>query len=468
MLPGRILKILAESKLVAGADKVIVAVSGGCDSVALLHILLQVRSALKVELHVASLDHGLRASAGHDDAAFVGGLAATWSLPHSLEQVDVAQLAADWGMGIEAAARRARYDFLARVARRAGCSIVVAGHHADDQAETVLLNIVRGSGLRGLGGMRLVSPLPYHPDLQLIRPLLTTAKAELEQYCKVHKLAYRHDETNRDTRYARNFLRHDIMRRLTRLNPDAVGALNRLAEAAATDEQFVDSQLEELATRAVHDWEDGCRINLAHFRQAHPALQRRLLRRAFCRLAGPGATLTHERTLDLVEFCRNARTGASRDIGGALVLRVDYGEIRIQRRGGQEPASADYRLIPRDTDCLVRPREGLDLGTLSIVVGAAPGDCDQGAVLPLPTGCELRLRTRRAGDRFKPKGMGGRSRKLKDWMIDRKIPQRLRDQIPLLCADGAIVAICLGATWQLAELDAIAGTADATTVVCLE
>ena len=468
MLPERALRVLAASEPIAAAEKLVVAVSGGCDSVALLHILVNLRATLAVELHVASLDHGLRGAAGQQDLAFVGDLADKWGLPHTLEQADVPQLAETWGMGVEAAARRVRYDFLARVARQECCSCVLTGHHADDQAETVLMNIVRGSGLRGLGGMRLESPLPYHPHIKLIRPLLTFTRAQLEQYCAARKLAWRRDESNWDTGYGRNYLRHEVMDKLARLNPDVVSALTRLADSAQTDEHYVAGQLGSLAKRALRSWDDGCSVSLALFREAHPTLQRRLLRHAFHQLAREGSDLTHERTLDLVAFCLTARAGARRDIGAGLELYLDYSEFRIQRIDGKEPPQHDFRLIPSDTDRVLRAGERLEFGGISLLVRAEPSHCEAGTALVLPAGCELRLRTRRPGDRFKPKGMGGRSRKLKDWMIDRKIPRRIRDRIPLLCADGAIVAICVGAAWRLADSDAPAGTETSTIVLCLD
>ena len=467
MILERVEQNLEISGVIAGGAKLIVAVSGGCDSVALLHMLLKLRGSLGLDLHVASLDHGLRGAAGQADLDFVGQLARKWGLQYALKQVDVPRLSRAWGLGVEAAARRARYDFLAKVARQEDCQCVVVGHHADDQAETVLLNIIRGSGLRGLGGMRLLSPLPGHPQLQLLRPLLTVKRAELERYCQAQDLIYRQDESNWDTSIGRNFLRHEALDSLKRLNPDITSALNRLAESAAVDENFVASQVENLAQVALSSWDTGCSISRPQFIKAHPALQRRLLRQAFCQLAGDGASLTHELTLHLVAFCQSARTGAKRDIGAALELRISYDDIRMQRKGSQEPAG-DYRLIPAEMDCLLGAEKPLKIGGLLIRVGAEPGDCETGLALVLPAGCELRLRTRRAGDRFKPRGMGGRSRKLKDWMIDRKIPRRLRDQIPLLCADGEIVAICLGPAWRLARLDALSGSGSYATVVCLD
>ena len=172
MIADEVLKTIKRQDLLAESQRAIVAVSGGCDSVALLHILLSIRRGLGLDLHVASLDHGIRGAEGQADLNFVRELAAGWDLPVIADQVDVPELAREWGVGFEAAARRARYDFLARAAKQAGSDCVFVGHHADDQAETILMRIVRGSGIRGLRGMRTASPMPFHPEITLIRPLL--------------------------------------------------------------------------------------------------------------------------------------------------------------------------------------------------------------------------------------------------------------------------------------------------------
>ena len=188
MISETVLAAIQQSGALSLTDSLIVAVSGGCDSVALLHILCAIQGRLGVRLHVASVDHGLRGARGQADVAFVRDLAAHLQLPFSAGRVDVPQLARDWGIGIEAAARRARYDFLARLADEQSSRCVAAGHHANDQAETILMHIIRGSGARGLSGMSTLSAMPYHPQIMLLRPLLALARDELEAYCAAHNL----------------------------------------------------------------------------------------------------------------------------------------------------------------------------------------------------------------------------------------------------------------------------------------
>lgn len=462
MILNTVLTTLRQHDAIALGELVIVAVSGGSDSVALLHLLIRLKDALGIDLHVASLDHGLRAEAGQLDLKLVAGLAARSRLPYTLGHVDVPGLSAEWGIGIEAAARRARYAFLAQVAREQGARRVAVGHHALDQAETILMNIVRGTGARGLRGMQVLSDMPQHAGIRLVRPLLSIAKRELEMYCHERKLPFRVDESNADIRFRRNFLRQEVIPKLKRLNPDALAAFERLAESAAVDEDFLAEQVERTVMPLATVKSDRWQMRIADFAALHPALQRRFLQSAFRQFSGGSDALSHALTLDLIAWSREAATGSRRDITGALQLRVSYDALFIERKDAVDEQD-QYRLIPIETDEPLRL--GNPIALQGLTIGLSPGgSCGgEGVELRLPACAALRLRTRRPGDRFKPKGMGGRSRKIKDWMIDRKIPREIRDRIPLICADDAIIAICWGETWHLADVD-LDGLRDADVV----
>lgn len=450
MIVDTVLKTLRRHGAIDNGELVVVGVSGGSDSVALLHLLIRSKSALGIDLHVASLNHGLRAEAGQLDLELVAGLACSWRLPYTLGHADVPKLSAKWRIGIEAAARRARYAFLARVAREQGARYVAVGHHAHDQAETILMNIVRGSGARGLRGMRVLSEMPRHTGLSLVRPLLRIAKDELEAYCQENKLPFRVDESNADLRFRRNFLRHEVISRLTRLNTEALAAFERLAETAGVDEDFIAEQVERnvmpLVNADSHRWQ----VKRADFAALHPALQRRFIQAAYRQLSGGHDALSHTLTLDLIAWSQEAATGSRRDITGALQVRRSYDALYIERKDAVDEAEV-YRLIPIATDKPLLPGRPLIFQGLTLCLSPGWKAEGEGIKLRLPAALALKLRTRRPGDRFKPKGMGGRSRKVKKWMIDRKIPREIRDRIPLICADGAIVAICLGDNWHLAH-----------------
>lgn len=450
-LRGELLKALREPGALDRSAGLVVAVSGGADSVALLHALRHLQGQLGIALHVASLDHGIRGEAGQRDLAFVGVLAADWRLPCTLDAVDVPLLSRKWGIGIEAAARKARYDFLARVAKQLDIACVAVAHHADDQAETLLMHIARGSGLRGLRGMRPASSLPGYPNIRLLRPLLGFSRTDIEAYCTQHKLTYCRDESNSDTRYRRNYLRSEIIPRLQKLNPSLVDALQRLSESAAVDDDFLKQQFARIVQPNVNESPYRWRIGKADYFSLHVALRRRFLLAAVEKLADGSAELTHDLAIDLDAWARDARVGACRDVGAGIRLRCDYDALVVEKSGAM-PEPGPYRLIAHGADIKLAAGQTLSLDKISLRVAPEP-ETEHRICLQLPVHAELRLRTRRRGDYFKPKGLGGRSRKLKDWMIDRKIPRMLRDQIPLLCADDAIVAICLADTWHLAEIN---------------
>jgi tRNA(Ile)-lysidine synthase len=217
---------------------VVVAVSGGPDSVCLLHALVQKAVDWHLELHVAHLDHALRPESAAE-AAFVAGLASDWSLPFHMERLATDALLGQPD-GLEAAARRARYAFLLKTAINVTPApmvpIVALAHHAGDQAETVLLNLVRGSGLRGLGGMRWVHIRQRDGrNVHIVRPLLHTQRAEIIAYLQTHGLSWCEDSSNYVLSFARNRLRHDLLPRLAQLNPAIVETLARTAEIMAAE-----------------------------------------------------------------------------------------------------------------------------------------------------------------------------------------------------------------------------------------
>ena len=449
-LPERVLRVIQSRKLLTAGERVIVGVSGGMDSVALLHILWRLRGALGVDIHVASFDHGIRGMHSQRDQELVAELAARWGLPFTPGRGHVPALAERWKVGLEEAARRARYDFLARVMAAEGGDCVAVGHHALDQAETILMHIARGSGLRGITGMRFTAPMPHHPGIRLIRPLLELERAQIANYCQAQGLPFQHDKTNDDASCLRNFIRHQLLSPFMRRQPGLLRAFTRLAEAAALDEDFLDSQLADAALPRVTIGADAWSLPRSRFDDLHPALQRRLLRMAFGQLAGASDSLSHALTLDTIAWLTEGGVGKRRDLGGGIQVRLGYETLHIERND-VECDPGDYRLIPPDTQLDLPAPTTLRLGEIGIDVRAGSTASDHAPTIVVPASAHLQLRTRQPGDRFCPLGMAGRSRKLKDWMIDRKIPRQLRERIPLLCADGIIIAICVKATWHLAH-----------------
>jgi len=228
----QVMETIEEYGLLVRGEPVVVGVSGGPDSLCLLHVLKHLAPGYGVTLHVTHLEHGIRGEESEADAQFVAGLAHRWGLPVTVEHADVPRLAEEEGLAPEEAARRARYGFLARVAGQIGASRIAVGHNADDQVETVLMHFLRGSGLAGLRGMLPLSPLgelrlgaalrdsPLAGELRLIRPLLEVARPAIEAYCRSRGLQPRFDRSNLDTTYYRNRLRHELLPMLEGYNPN--------------------------------------------------------------------------------------------------------------------------------------------------------------------------------------------------------------------------------------------------------
>lgn len=439
-----------EHNMIAPGQTVLVAVSGGADSVSLLHVLFRLSHAVPFDIHVATLDHGIRGDAAARDVQHVREIATRWELPFTAGSANAPALARRGGIGLEEAARRLRYDFLAKLALQLDAACVAAGHHANDQVETILMRIVRGSGIKGLRGMQMSSPMPYHGDLTLIRPLLNVTREAIEAYCAENRLAYRHDSSNDDMGHSRNFMRHKIVGPLLDRYAHLPKSIERLAAAATADHDYMESRFKSdvlpLVERQAGDW----RIARSDYHSCHEAMRRRLLRQAFRCLQDRNSELSFNATLEISDWIVGAHTGKVRDLGEGIRLRVSYDSVHIERRDAAQRFEG-YRLIASGTSIPLQGTDTVSVGQVRIEVLDGERAVAHATTVPVPLGAEVHLRTRREGERFRPQGMAGRSRKVKDWMIDRKIPRQIRDQIPMVSLNGDVIAICVGDTWHLAH-----------------
>jgi tRNA(Ile)-lysidine synthase len=260
---------------------VILAVSGGADSIALLDILA--RFGDRLSLVVAHFNHQLRGAASDSDAAFVKVAALSRGLPFRPGSLDVAAAAARANLSVEVAAREARYTFLAQTAVAEDAHWIATAHHADDQAETVLLRLLRGTGTTGLRGMAALSSLPGHPGLRLWRPLLLAPRADIEAYCQERELPFCADASNSDTRVLRNRVRHELIPYLETYNPGIRKVLARMADNAAADAEIIDGAA-RVALEGMR--RTGGAFDRALFRALGPGLRRATLRLACAETRG--------------------------------------------------------------------------------------------------------------------------------------------------------------------------------------
>jgi tRNA(Ile)-lysidine synthase len=231
----------------------VLAVSGGADSLCMADAVLQLHDNLGLLPIISHLNHGLRGNQSDADAEFVNQFAHQHAVRFVSSRVNVTELSRQEHVSIEVAARKARYRFLAATAQDAGAHLVLLAHNADDQAETVLLRLIRGTGISGLAGMRPISSLaaayaPNSPSIILVRPLLSVSRSDIELYCESRSLAPRRDSTNDDVHYLRNRVRHELLPLMERYNPGIRTVLTRLAETASSDVDIVN-----FAARAAYD-----------------------------------------------------------------------------------------------------------------------------------------------------------------------------------------------------------------------
>jgi tRNA(Ile)-lysidine synthase len=409
--------------LFKGGETVVVAVSGGPDSMAMLHALWRLAPELRLTLHVAHFDHRLREDSAAD-AAFVARAAATLGVPATVRAADSGDPVR--GLSPEEVARERRYAFLEEVADSIGATAIATGHTLDDQAETVLMRAIAGTGVHGLGGIPPVRG-------RVVRPLIDARRTDTEALCRALKLRPRRDPTNADPSFVRNAVRRDLVPViLERFNVRTVEALARLADLARDD----DALLDELASNAlpVEQERSGTRVDVAALLALHPALQRRVIR-----LIVP---LDAEHTERVLRFARSGRTGQAIDLPSPLNARLEYGSLLIGRAPSRvDPAVPVTLEVPGTTDL---PPWSMRMH--SWVGDEAPSGWPDGrrsCVLDADgAGASLVVRRPRKGDRFRPLGMT-RSKKLGDYFTDAKVPRSERERVAVVTA-GADVAWVVG------------------------
>lgn len=455
---GRLESQAAEALVRAGfsgnGSVLVVGISGGPDSTALLHCLSRLSQRHGLSLHAAHLNHDFRGEEAEEDARFAAALACSLGVPATVEQRDVTEHQKQRRISsFEQAARELRYSFLAEVAEETGASAVAVGHTSDDLAETVLLHILRGSGIQGLRGMSESSPWPFpgnNSRLRLFRPLLTVTRADTESYCRELGQAYREDTGNLLYRFTRNRVRHNLMPLLaSEYNPQVRESLVRLSRTAALESDYLTAEVERVWPQAAEQGEDGVVFDRTALTAIHPALQKLLFRKAYACLMGDARRLGERHLEAMAELTQSAKTGRSIDLPNGLRFQRSYDSLRLSRVTAAICPSPElqgvYRLdvpsleagesvhlagpwrVTLQRDASFVPREGEEPGSGPWTAYFDPGALEQ----------PLEVRPRRPGDRIQPLGMSG-EKKLQDLFSDARVPREWRDRVPLLVATRGI------------------------------
>ncbi|MCD7920261.1 MAG: tRNA lysidine(34) synthetase TilS [Clostridiales bacterium] len=410
-----------EALLPPRGGKVLTAVSGGTDSMCLLSLLLEAGERYGFTVEAAHFDHHIRETSRRD-CAFVEGWCQAHSVPLHIGGADIPALAVADGRGIEETARNYRYAFLRETAEQCGAQRIATAHNAEDNGETVLLHLLRGSGLNGLGGIA-----PRRGDL--VRPLLTTSRKEIEAYNAAHGIPHVEDETNRDTAYTRNFLRQEVFPLLETCWPNAAETLGRSAATLQVDNAYLEGQAAALTAQAAAV-PGGYAIPVATLINAPLALSNRALQQLAAK-AAPEVVLTASQRSQILQLCRSGRLSGFVPLPGGLTARRVYDRLELT-------VEADELFLPVP---LAVPGV-TDTPRWRVVCTMEPcpnGKFNQPHSFYLKIG-EYTLRPRQTGDAIT---LPARSRKtVKKLLIDSKIPQRERDFLPVFLAGEQVAALC--------------------------
>lgn len=409
------------------SGSLLVAVSGGPDSVCLLHVLRELDYAVEV----AHFDHQTRGGASADDAAFVRALAQRLGLAYHEESMPIEALAEESTLSFEEVARNARYDFFERTAAATGCAFIATGHHAGDQAETVLMRMLRGTTPRGLAG---IPPRATRGEMTILRPQIRLPQTAIRAYLEERGHGFREDPSNDEMRFLRNRVRHELVPLLQRdYNPKVCEALCRLADTQHVENNFIASMTTLFMNDCVD--KDGA-INRAAFTEGHPALQRRAVLEFAWK---QGVDCSFNRVDEAVRFICGGPTGKRCDLGGGVMLCNGRHVTVVASSDAESPDAQEVVLaVPGRTaafgKCVV-VRE-LDVPpTETLRTYCSPTrqvfDADQ-------LDGEIALRHGRDGDRFSPYGMGG-TKKLKDYLSELGVPETQRNEQLLVTAGDEIV-----------------------------
>ncbi len=428
----QVLQTIREHGLFSVSDTVVVAVSGGVDSIVLLDILASLKE-LRLRLVVAHLNHRLRGDESDGDEAFVRKLTEKYGVTFVTQAVDVRQLSRDRNLSLEDAGRVARYALFDDIYASCKANVIALAHHADDQAETVLLRLLRGAGGSGLCAMAPKS-------LNYVRPLLFVSRAEVEAYQRRNGLAFRFDSSNDDSNFLRNRVRHELIPVLVSYNPAITVRLATTAEALAEDEILLEKLTDVAFSRHCSRTESGLSLGIEGLATESRGLRFRLYRRAIRVVKGDLARIAFCHLKGIDQLVSSPRPNGKIALPDGFQVSRCYGELVFAVHEDSLPEYPFEILLEGPGNY------ALPVGVLTLELLPAPenfldvaGNVAYFDAMSLTF--PLLVRTVRPGDRIMPLGMKGR-KKVKDLFIDEKVPLPARRRIPLLYSGARLLWVC--------------------------
>ena len=441
-------RTISSHRMFQHGDSVLVGVSGGPDSVALLNALLSLVPKYSVHLGVAHLNHSLRGVESDRDANFVSSLAEKNKLPLYLKKVDVPNYRRANKLSVEEAARHLRYDFYARVAEKKEYRKIALGHHADDNAELILMYFLRGSGPLGISGIQPVR------DGKMVRPLIERTRAEILNFLHQNNIEYVSDTSNADTQYLRNKIRHHLIPHLrSTYNPNIIGSLNRLSHIIRSEEDWIQREMKPIWDTLVMESDDHqVHLMIQQLNGLHTAVKRRLLRFAIQKTKGNLRRISFSHIEKFRKLCEKGPPFGRLDFPDHIRIERNDNVITITKETKplreivSKPTTFkthafQYRIDKPETVWIHEISAHLNLS--EITVDDVPNYRDTGHTVAFFDISNIRfpliIRNIQPGDRFIPLGMHGGTQKVKDFFINNKVPRAERVTCPVLVSKGNII-----------------------------
>ncbi len=423
----KILNTIKRYNMISPGDGVVVGFSGGPDSVCLLHALNSLKDELNISIFAVHLNHMIRDDEALRDESFARDFAGLLGIPFYSKRIPVEEYAKEKRMSTEEAGRLLRYELFEEVAKKNNASRIALAHNMNDQAETMLMRFIRGTGISGLGGIKPVR------DLKYIRPIISCSRAEIEGYCSENGLNPVIDSTNEKSIYTRNRVRLELIPYIKEhFNPNVIESLYKASEIMRDEDEFLNS----FSKREMERIKSGEGIDIKSFNSLDIAVRRRIIRLAIEEKRGSLTGIESSHVEECIELISRGATGKRTDLPGDIQCIIQYDIFKIQ----SEITSNNFEYTIPVPGVLYINEIDCQLDT-NIIEKNDTNFRDNNFVKYFDYDRikeELKIRNRRDGDYIYPKGMNGR-KKLKDIFIDKKIPREKRNEIPLIAMDDEIL-----------------------------
>lgn len=436
MVFDSVLKTIAEKNLIETGDKIVVAVSGGPDSVCLLHILHRLSNQMDISLFVAHLNHQIRGLEAHLDSLYVMKLCDSLNIPCFIKSIDVPKYCEDNKVGLEDGARMQRYKMFNEIKAKVGANKVAIGHNKNDQVETVLMRIMRGTGLQGLRGIE------YKRDDGIIRPILDLNRKDIEKYCVDHELYPRIDKTNLESIYSRNKIRLELIPYIQKeFNENFIDSAIRMVQNLRSDSDYILNEVDKEYSELARAYEDGVYLFVEKFNTLHNAIKSRLVIRGIRDLVGDVNGIEKKHIDEVLEMSKDDKLNKKINLPRGIFVYRKQGYILLSK-SILEDSNIEYEYT-------IEPGKDVFISELgktfkSEIVSRENFNSDE-----LKKGLQfldlgkikssIRLRNRRQGDKIR---LSGGTKKIKELFIGLKIPRENRDKVPILVDGDSVVAVC--------------------------